>query len=54
MRESIEIKEKKALRQKVDNEEHLNINGGLRDAIIMKIYLHRPMNFAKNVTLECI
>ena len=40
----IELKERKALRQKVDEEEHLKIYGGLKEGIGMKTYLHGPID----------
>ena len=42
----IELREKKALRQKIDEEEHLKIYGGLREGIGMKTYLHGPIDYA--------
>ena len=48
----IELREKKALRQKVDKEEHLKIYGGLRERIGMKTYLHGPIDYAKNLKLR--
>ena len=39
----IELREKKTLRQKVDEEEYLKIYGGLREGTGMKTYLHGPM-----------
>ena len=40
----VEIKEE---REKVDEEEHLKVYGGLREGIGMKPYLHGPMDYAK-------
>lgn len=37
-------RQKKALRQEVDEEEHLNIYGGLIKGVGMKIYLHGPID----------
>ena len=48
----IEIREKKALKQKIDEEEHLKIYGGLREGIGMKTYLHGPIDYAKNLKLR--
>ena len=48
----IELREKKALRQKVDEEEHLTIYGGLREGIGMKTYLHGPIDYAKHLKLR--
>ena len=45
----IEIREKGALRCKVDKEEHLKIYGGLKEGIGMKAYLHDPMDAARNL-----
>ena len=47
-----ESREKKALRQEVDEEEHLKIYGGLREGIRTKTYLHGPMDYAKNLKLR--
>ena len=47
----IELRENKALRQKVDEEEHLKIYGGLREGRGMKTYLHGPIDHAKNLKL---
>ena len=43
----IELRERKSLRQKVDEEEHLKIYGGLRERIGMKTYLHGSRDYAK-------
>ena len=40
------------LRQKVDEEEHVKIYGGLREVIGMKAYLHGPIDYAKNLKLR--
>ena len=48
----IELRERKSLRQKVDEEEHVKIYGGLRDGIGMKTYLYGPIDFAKNLKLR--
>ena len=44
----VEIKEKKALRQMVDEEEHLKIYGWLRERIAMKTYLYGLMDYVKS------
>ena len=41
------IRERLALRNKVKEEEHLEIYGGLREEIGMKTSLHGPMDYAK-------
>ena len=41
-----------ALRNKVEEEEHLEIDGGLREEIGMKTYLHGPMDYAKTPKLR--
>ena len=49
----MEIRDKKALRQKVDEEEDLMIYGGLREGIGMKTYyLHGPIDYAKTLELR--
>ena len=48
----IELREKKALKQKVDEEEHLKIYDGLREGIGMTTYLHGPIGNAKNFKLR--
>ena len=45
--ERIEIRERLALRNKVKEEEHLKVYGGLREEIGMKTCLHGPMDYAK-------
>jgi len=52
VRDMIEIREKGALRRKVDEEEHLEIYGWLGEGIGMKSYLHGPMDAAKNMKLR--
>ena len=47
----IELREMKSPRQKVEEEEHLKIYGGLREGIGMKTYLHGPLDYAKNLKL---
>ena len=44
----VDIKEKKALRQMVDEEEHLKIYGWLRERIAMKTYLYGLMDYVKS------
>ena len=41
-----------ALRTKVKSEEHLEIYGGLREGIGIKMYLHGPVDFAKTLKLR--
>ena len=48
----IERRETLALRNKVKEEEHLEIYGELREEIGMKTYLHGPMDFAKTLKLR--
>ena len=48
----MEVREKGALKRKIDEEEHLKIYGGLREGIGMKTYLHGPMDAAKNLKLR--
>lgn len=43
---------KETLRQKGDEEEHLEIYGGLREDIGMKTYLYGQMEYAKNLELR--
>ena len=52
VKEKIEIRERLALRNKVKEEEHLEIYGGLREEIGMKTYLHGPMDYAKTLKLR--
>ena len=40
------------LRNKVGEEEHLDIYGGLREDIGIKTYLHRPMDTRKKMKLR--
>lgn len=42
------MREKEALRRKVDEEEHLEIYGGLKKGFGIKTYLRGPMDAAKN------
>ena len=48
----IEIRERLALRKKVESEKRLEIHGGIREGIGMKTYLHSPMDFAKTLKLR--
>ena len=49
----MEIREKGALRCKVDKEEYLKIYGGLKEGIeMMEACLHGPMDAAKNLKLR--
>ena len=52
VRDMIEIREKGALRKKVDEEEHMKIHGGLKERVGMKAYLHGPLDAAKNLKLR--
>ena len=47
-----EIRERLALRNKVKEEKHLEIYGGLRETIGMKTCLHGPMDYAKTLKLQ--
>ena len=48
VKEKIEIRERLALRNKVKEEEHLEIYGRLREEIGTKTYLHMPMEICEN------
>ena len=48
----IEERERLALRNKAEAEKHLEIYGGLREDIGMKMYLHGPMDYAKKLKLR--
>ena len=50
--ERIEIRERLALRNKVKEEEHLKVYGGLREEIGMKTCLHGPMVYVKTLKLR--
>ena len=50
-KERIEEREMLGLRNKVKEEKHLEIYGGLREDIGMKTYLHGPMDYAKKLKL---
>ena len=52
VKERIEIRERLALRNKVKEEEHLKVYGGLREEIGMKTCLHGPMDYAKTLKLR--
>ena len=52
VRDMIETREKGALRCKVDKEEYLKINGGLKEGIGMKVHFHGPLDAAKNLKLR--
>ena len=41
-----------ALRNKVKEEEHLEIYGGLRGEVGMELYLHGPMDYVKTLKLR--
>ena len=45
-------RERQALRNKVEEEKHLEIHGGLREDIEMKTYLHGPVDEAKKLKLR--
>ena len=51
IKEIIEIRERPALRNLVKEEEHLEIYGGLREEMGMKMYLHGSMDYAKTLKL---
>ena len=52
--EMIERRETLALRNKVESKKkHLEIYGGQREGIIIKAYLHGPMDFAKTLKVRC-
>ena len=44
-------RERQALRNKVKEETHLEIYGGLREDNLTKTYLHGPMDYAKKLKL---
>ena len=48
----IEEREMLELRNMVEEEKHLEIYEGLREAIGMKTYLHGPMDYAKKLKLR--
>ena len=48
VKERIEMRERLALRNKVKEEEHLEIYGRLREEIGTKTYLYRPMEICEN------
>ena len=41
-----------ALRNKVKEEKHLEVYGGLRESMALKTYLHGLMNYAKKLKLR--
>ena len=52
VKEKIETKARITLRNKVKEEEHLEMYGGLREEIGMKTYLHDPMDYSKTLKLR--
>ena len=48
----IEIRERLALRNKVKEEEHIEMYGGLREEVRTKTYLHGQMDCAKMLKLR--
>ena len=52
VRERIEERERQTLRNKVKEEKHLGICGGLREDSGMKTYLHGPTDYAKKLKLR--
>ena len=48
----LEERERLELRNKVEEEKHLEIYGGLREDIGMKTYPHGPMDYAKKLLLR--
>ena len=52
LNERIEIKKRLALRNKVNEEAHLELYGGLKEGKGMKRYLHGPMDYAKSLKLR--
>ena len=48
----MEIRERLALGNRVKEEGHLEIYGGLREEIGLKLYLHGPMDYAKMLILR--
>ena len=51
-KERIEIRERLPLRNKVKEEDHLKVYGGLREEIGMKTCLHGPMVYVKTLKLR--
>ena len=51
--ERVEARERLALRNKVKEEKHLEMSGGLREDTGMKTYLHGRMDYAKKLKLQC-
>ena len=52
VKEILEERERLALRNKMKEEKHLEIYGGLREDIGMKAYLHGPMDYAKKLKVQ--
>ena len=52
MKKSTGQRERLVLRNKVKEEKHLEMYGGLRKDIGMKTYLHGPMDYAKKLKLR--
>ena len=51
-KERIKTRERLAPRNKVKEEGHLKVYGGLREDIGMKTYLHGPMDYVKTLKLR--
>ena len=49
MKESVEMRGKLALRNKMEEEEHSRDARGLREEIGIKTYIHGPMDYAKTL-----
>ena len=52
MKESVEMRGKLALRNKMEEEEHSRDALGLREEIGIKTYIHGPMYYAKTLRLR--
>ena len=52
MKESVEMRGKLALRNKMEEEEHSRDARGLREEIGIKTYIHGPMDYAKTLRLR--
>ena len=52
VKESIETRERLTLRNKVKEEEHSEIYGGLTDSIGQRTYLHGPIDYSKTLKLR--
>ena len=48
----IEHRERKALKKKVESEQHLEMYGKLKEQIEMKAYRDGPMDYAKSLKLQ--